>query len=100
MGAHIAVPQDKIAAFCRKWRVKELSLFGSVLTDRFGPESHVDVLLAFEKGVPWDLWDLVDMREELKEIFSREVDIVEKQALRNPFRKREILGNREIIYAG
>ena len=47
MSAHIDVPSDKIAAFCRRWQITELALFGSVLRDDFGPDSDVDVLVGF-----------------------------------------------------
>jgi predicted nucleotidyltransferase len=95
----IDLPQDKIAAFCQKWRVVELALFGSVLRDDFGPDSDIDVLISFQPDAPWSLWDLFDMRQELQDIFGREVDLVEKEALRNPFRKHEILHNHEVVYA-
>lgn len=95
----IDLPQDKITAFCRRWKVVELALFGSVLRDDFRPNSDIDVLISFEPDAPWSLWDLFDMRQELQEMFGREVDLVEKEALRNPFRKYEILHNHEVVYA-
>ncbi len=96
---HINVPANKIEEFCRKWRVTEFSLFGSVLRDDFGPESDIDVLVSFSPDAPWSLVELVMMQDELKEIFGREVDLVEKEGLRNPFRREEILSTREIIHA-
>ena len=95
----IDLPHDKIAALCGKWRITEFALFGSVLRDDFGPESDVDVLLTFEPDAPWSLWDIVDLQDELKVLFGREVDIVEKKAIRNPYRKREILRTHEVVYA-
>jgi len=50
-----------------------------------------DVLVSFRPDAPWHLMHLVEMREELEQIFGREVDLVEKSALRNPFRRHEIL---------
>jgi len=94
------IATNRIAEFCRKWRVTEFSIFGSVLREDFGPQSDVDVLVTFKPDAPWDLWDLVTMQEELREIFGREVDLVEEQTLRNPFRRREILRSRLVIYAG
>jgi predicted nucleotidyltransferase len=88
-----------ISEFCRKWKIKELALFGSVLRDDFGPDSDVDVLVTFEPDVPWSLYEWVDMIEELKAIFGREVDLVEKTGLRNPFRRHEILTTKQVIYA-
>jgi len=99
MTVHIAIDEKRIEAFCRKWKVNEFSLFGSVLRDDFRPDSDVDVLVVFEEEAPWSLWDLVEMRDELRAMFGREVDVVEKRALRNPFRKHHILGTHEVIYA-
>jgi hypothetical protein len=95
----LEIPQDKIAEFCRKWKIVEFSLFGSILRQDFGPESDVDVLVKFAENPGWSLYDLVDMEEELKTIFGRKVDLVEKAGLRNPFRRHSILTTREVIYA-
>jgi predicted nucleotidyltransferase len=83
----------------RKWKVKELSLFGSVLRDDFRPDSDVDVLVVLAEDAPWDLYDWVDMIEELKAIFGREVDLVDKTAITNPFRRRAIIQSHQVIYA-
>ena len=96
---NIDIPEDKIADFCRRRKVVELALFGSVLRDDFGPDSDIDVLITFTSDCGWSLWDLFDMREELHQIFGREVDLVEKDALRNPFRKHEILRTYKVVYA-
>ncbi len=85
----IEIPQDKIAGFCRKWKITELALFGSVLGEDFGPESDVDVLVRFAPDHCWSLFDHVEMQEELKEIFGRDVDLVNRQAIErshNPIR--------------
>jgi predicted nucleotidyltransferase len=74
-------------------------LFGSALRDDFGPDSDLDFLVSFEPGLALDLDDLLRMKEELAERCGRPVDLVEKEALRNPWRKREILRTREVIYA-
>jgi hypothetical protein len=99
MSARVPIDRDRLSAFCRKWRIREFALFGSVLREDFGPGSDVDVLVTFEEDAPWNLWHIVEMKDELKEIFGREVDLLEKRALRNPFRKREILQTHEVIYA-
>jgi predicted nucleotidyltransferase len=95
----ISVSEEQIASLCTKWRVRELSFFGSVLRDDFSPESDVDVLVSFEPGAPWSLWDLMEMKGELEALFGRSVDLVEKEAMRNPWRKRRILDTREVVYA-
>ena len=95
----IEIPMDKIEVFCKKWKVAEFSLFGSVLRDDFRPDSDVDVLVSFEANAGWDLMDWVDMIEELKVIFGREVDLVSKNGLRNPCRRHEILTTRKVLHA-
>jgi len=99
MSPHLTVDRARIETFCRKWNVGELSLFGSVLTDEFRPDSDVDVLVAFEEGAGWSLFDVIDIVDELKDIFGRNVDLVEKDAIRNPFRRHHILRNHEVIHA-
>lgn len=93
------IDHDRIAAFCRKWRVTEFALFGSVLRNDFGPASDVDVLVELAPGHGLNLFDWVEMIDELKTIFGREVDLVSKRGLRNPFRRHEILNTREVIHA-
>ncbi|MGE5342537.1 MAG: nucleotidyltransferase family protein [Candidatus Omnitrophota bacterium] len=93
------LPREAIIDFCNRWEVKEFSIFGSILRDDFGPQSDVDVLLSFSKDSKWGLFELVDMKEELESIFGREVDIVEKEGMKNPFRMNAILQNRKVIYA-
>jgi uncharacterized protein len=95
----IAVQREKIEAFCRRWKIAELSLFGSALREDFRSDSDVDILVSFAEDADWDLFDWVNMIEELKVIFGREVDLVEKTSLRNPFRRHYILNNPKVIYA-
>ena len=95
----IALPKQKIERFCHKWEVTEMALFGSVLSDDFRPESDIDVLVSFKDNAGWGLFDFVDMIDELKIIFGRKVDLIEKDSLRNPFRRQTILGSNEVIYA-
>lgn len=97
--AKINIPLKQIEGFCRRWKIKEFALFGSVLREDFRPDSDVDVLVTFEPdgGIRFD--NRVEMLDELAEIFGREVDLVEKNAVRNPFRRHEILTTREVIYA-
>ena len=95
----IPIDHQRIAEFCRKWRITEFALFGSVLRDDFGPDSDVDVLVTFAADAPWSLWDLVDVQDELMRIFGRNVDVVSKRALKNPYRRYEILTTRQVVYA-
>jgi predicted nucleotidyltransferase len=96
------IPEDKIADFCRRWRVTELALFGSVLRDDFRADSDVDVLISFIPDARWSLFDLATMEDELETILGREVDLVERRAIEqaeNYIRRKSILDNTEVIYA-
>ena len=97
--AAVALPPKRLEALCRKWKVRELALFGSVLRPDFRPDSDVDVLVTFDDDAPWSLWDLLDMREDLRELFGRAVDLVEQRSLLNPFRRRSILRTKQVVYA-
>lgn len=99
MNAQVHLDPEFLEAFCRRWKIRELSLFGSALRDDFQPDSDLDFLVSFDPAATWDLFDLVAMKEELAARHGRPVDLVEKEALRNPWRKREILQTREVIYA-
>jgi predicted nucleotidyltransferase len=95
---NVDIPMDRIEEFCRPWKIREFSLFGSVLREDFRSDSDVDVLVSFEPDDEWDLFDLTRMRDELIVLFARDVDLIEKEGLRNPFRTRAILDTREVIY--
>ncbi|MBI1373953.1 MAG: nucleotidyltransferase [Phycisphaera sp.] len=96
------LPMDEIVAFCQRWKITELSLFGSILREDFGPDSDVDVLVTFANDADWSLWDLVPMQDELSRIMGRSVDLVERRAVeqsRNYVRRHHILSRTEPIYA-
>jgi hypothetical protein len=96
---NIATPKRQLDDFCHKWKVAELAAFGSATRDDFRSDSDVDLLVTFAPDAEWSLYDWIDMIAELREIFGREVDLLSAQALRNPFRRHEILKAREILYA-
>lgn len=97
----LQVPVDlrRIAELCRRWKVTELALFGSVLRDDFQAGSDIDVLVSFAPDARWSLWDLSRMREELEDVFGRGVDLVEKKGLKNPFIRHAILTTKQVVYA-
>jgi predicted nucleotidyltransferase len=96
----ITIDRERLASFCRRYHVLELSLFGSVLRPDFGPESDVDVLVELEPDHGLDLFDWRDMIGELESIFGRSVDLVSKHGIRNPYRRRNILSAYEVLHAG
>lgn len=98
---NIQLPADAIPAFCTKWQIAELSLFGSVLRDDFHPESDIDILVSFHPTARPTLFDLVYMENELKEIFHRDIDLVTRKGIkcsRNTARREAILSSAQIIY--
>lgn len=100
MTPRITVPQEKVADFCRRWKITELALFGSVLRDDFGPDSDVDVLVTFEPDYQWGWDELAAMIAELRDVFGgRRIDFVEKDAVVNPFRRHEIRTTAAVLYA-
>jgi predicted nucleotidyltransferase len=93
------VPRRKIAAFCKRWSITEFSLFGSVLREDFRPDSDIDVLVSIDPEAHISLFEIARMQIELENMFKRPVDLVEKEGLRNPYRRREILSTAQVIYA-
>lgn len=91
-------PRDLILSFCRRWRISEFALFGSVLRPDFGPDSDIDILIDFEPGVLHGIDEWIAMRDELEALFGRRVDLVSRASLRNPFRRHEILRTRKVLY--
>ncbi len=73
--ARISIPKDQIAEYCKRNRVRRLSLFGSVLREDFGPDSDVDVLVEFEPGTRIGLIRLSGLEIELGNIVGRKVDL-------------------------
>ena len=100
--ARVRLSDAQIAAYCERWNVVELALFGSVLRDDFGPDSDVDVLVRFRPGHHPSLFGLSRMEWDLAELVGRPVDLLERKAVersRNYIRRRAILGSARTIYA-
>lgn len=96
----INLPEDKVIAFCQRWKVTEFAIFGSALRQDFNALSDVDVLVSFDNLAEITLFDLAQMQIELEDLFNRPVDLIEKAALRNPYRREVILETSQVIYAG
>ena len=97
MSARIEIPYDRIAEFCQRWRVRKMSLFGSVIRHDFTPKSDVDVLIEFQPGPTPGLKYFWDMPNELSQILGREVDLNTARELSKYFRQ-EVLDEAEVIY--
>ena len=95
----IAAKAKNIESLARRWKIKELAIFGSALRDDFSSRSDVDLLVEFENDAHLSLFDLVDLKDELEQLWGRPVDLVEKAGLVNPHRRAEILQTAKTIYA-
>lgn len=96
----VQITLPMIAEFCRRWKITELALFGSVRGGDFRPDS--DVLVTFAPNNRWSLFDFMHAEQELSSILGRRVDLVERQAVErshNHFISRSILRSARMIYA-
>ncbi len=93
------IPRKKIAEFCKRWSINEFALFGSVLRTDFRPDSDIDVLVSIDPKAKIGLFEIAEMVIELEAMFKRPVDFVEKEGLRNPYRRKEILSTARVVYA-
>ena len=97
----IDLPLEKIAEFCRKWKIVELSIFGSALRGDFGPDSDLDFLFTLAADAKVTLWDLPAMEDELTTLLGRRAELISRSGIersRNWIRRREILQAAETIY--
>ncbi len=94
--------QRQLVDYCRRWKITELSIFGSVLREDFGPTSDLDVLVSFSADADWSLLDHARMQQELSDLVGREVDLISRRALErsaNWLRRDAILQSLQPIYA-
>lgn len=91
---------ESFGALCRQHRVRRLVAFGSVLTPAFGPESDVDLMAEFEP-MPLEQYadNYLNLKAALEHLVNRPVDLLEAQALRNPYLRAEIERTQRVVYA-
>jgi hypothetical protein len=97
----VGIEPSILEAFCRRWRIAELSLFGSVLHGELRPDSDIDLLVTFEPDAEWDLIAHIAMQQELSEQIGREVDLISRRAVENghnPIRRKAILESATLLY--
>ena len=93
---------SSLRAFCEKWGVAELAVFGSVLRDDFRPDSDIDFLVTWLPGRMPALFDMLDMKEELARLVSRGIDLAQRSVVEqdhNSIRKGNILSTAKVVYA-
>lgn len=90
---------NKIRALCKSHNVDTLYLFGSATNENFTEESDIDLLVSFKKiDLAKYFENYMSLKEKLKNIFKREVDLLEEQTLKNPILINSINKNKELIY--
>ena len=90
---------QKIVALCKKHKVNKLFVFGSILSNRFNDDSGVDLVVSFNKAEVSDYFDnYFDFKYSLEELFGREVDLLEEQAIKNPYLKKNVDATKALIY--
>ncbi len=91
---------NDIRALCIKHKVRKLALFGSAARDDFNPDtSDLDFLVVFEPLPPVEYKDhFFGLLADLEDLFSRKIDLVVEDAIRNPYRRDAILSSNELIY--
>jgi hypothetical protein len=101
LNPHIQFEQRRLEGFCRRWKIAELSLFGSALGGDFRPDSDIDILVSFQPDADWSLFDRVTMLEEITDIMGRKVDLVSRRGIErsaNWIRRRAILESVQPLY--
>lgn len=91
--------KDMLNELCEKYKVEELYLFGSILTDQFRDSSDIDLLVQFYQMDLADYFDnYMDLKEHLEKLFKRPVDLIENQAINNPIFRRVVDREKQLIY--
>ena len=92
---------DKVADLCRRYHVRRLAAFGSMLRSDFEPgRSDFDLVVEFEpEPAAIRLQNYLKLRDELACLFSRPVDLIEEGAIRNPYIIQRVKDEQQLLYA-
>ena len=99
---NLGLSNPQLAQFCQKWGIIELSLFGSILGNKFHQGSDIDILLQFSPNSRQGLLTLAKIKHELEKMTGRVIDIAVKESIENSeneIRRQEILKTAKVIYA-
>lgn len=100
--APLAVSEQALAAFCQRWQIRELALFGSALRDDFRADSDIDLLVTFADDTAWGVLAHIQMQHELEALLQRPVDFISRRAVEespNWLRRDAILATAQVLYA-
>lgn len=90
---------ERIKQLCKEYRVKNFSVFGSVLSDNFTSDSDIDFVVDFEENDPIKYTDLYfQLKEDLEQILKRQVDLIEERGIKNSFFRKELNESKVVLY--
>ncbi|MBN1969727.1 MAG: nucleotidyltransferase domain-containing protein [Candidatus Delongbacteria bacterium] len=93
-----SIDVDELIEIAKNFKIKELYLFGSVLREEFSENSDIDILIVFHENSNYSLFEFLDLKEKLELCLNRKVDLIEKDGITNPYRRKEILSTSRRIY--
>lgn len=90
----------RLFALCKKYKVRKLYLFGSILTSKFNENSDIDILVNFNSEIDHNTYadNFLDFYHALKSLFNRDIDLVDETAIKNPYFKEELEETKHLIY--
>jgi hypothetical protein len=94
---HIPIPEDRIRAFCMKWKIRNFRFYGSIMRDDFRPDSDIDVMVEFTPDAQTTFFDLSSMQDELETLLSRKVDLADRRSVdqsQNYIRRKGMLSGK------
>ena len=90
---------QQIIALCKKYKVKRLYAFGSILTPKFNDQSDIDLAVDFnDQDIPDMFEHFFDFIYELETLLGRKVDLVDQSAIRNSYFQKELNSTKKLIY--
>ena len=95
----IELDEKILIELSHKYNIVELSLFGSILRDDFSEDSDIDILVEFSPDTQYSFFDILHIKEDFQKQLGRTIDLVEKEGIKNPYRRKEILSTNKVIYA-
>jgi len=99
IGGTIAVPRAELEQLARRYHIRRLELFGSAARGELRPDSDIDLLVEFEEAAAPSLWDAQQLQAELSRLLGgRRVDIAPPEILRNPYRRKTIERDAQVLY--
>jgi uncharacterized protein len=96
---NFSIEDNLFYSLIKKYSLSEVALFGSVIREDYSDNSDIDILISFTANSKKSLFDIINLKYDFECILNRKVDVIEKSALKNPFRKNEILKTARVIYA-